>query len=60
MSVELKIIEETVDTVIDNIYDKLEDYMYEYGNYTETDNRFVRDREEYMLDVIKELYNRIK
>ena len=34
--------------------------MYEYGNYTESDNRFVKDREEYMLDVIKELYNRIK
>ena len=57
---ENKIVEETVDTVIDNIYDKLEEYMYEYGNYTESDNRFVRDREEYMLDVIKELYNRIK
>ena len=60
MSVENKIIDETVDTVIDNIYDKLEDYMYEYGNYIKSDNRFVRDREEYMLDVIKELYNRIK
>ncbi len=60
MSVELKIIEDTVDTVIDNIYDKLEEYMYEYGNYTESDNRFVRDREEYILDVIKELYNRTK
>tara|TARA_Y100000004_G_scaffold37020_1_gene39768 strand:+ start:204 stop:386 length:183 start_codon:yes stop_codon:yes gene_type:complete len=57
---ENKIVEETVDTVIDNIYDKLEEYMYEYGNYTESDNRFVGDREEYMLDVIKELYNRIK
>ena len=57
---ENKIIDETVDTVIDNIYDKLEDYMYEYGNYTESDNRFVRDREEYMLDDIKELYNRKK
>ena len=57
---ENKIVEETVDTVIDNIYDKLEEYMYEYGNYTESDNRFVGDREEYMLSVIKELYNRIK
>ena len=57
---ENKIVEETVDTVIDNIYDKLEEYMYEYGNYTESDNRFIGDREEYMLDVIKELYNRIK
>ena len=59
MSVKNKIIEETVETIIDNIEEKLVDYMYEYGNYTESDNRFVRDREEYMLDVIKELYNRI-
>ena len=60
MSIKNKIIEETVETIIDNIEEKLVDYMYEYGNYTESDNRFVRDREEYMLDVIKELYNRIK
>ena len=55
-----KIIEETVETIIDKLYQESEYYMYEYGNYTESDNRFVRDREEYMLDVIKELYNRIK
>ena len=55
-----KIKNETVETIIDVIEEKLVDYMFEYGNYTESDNRFVKDREEYMLDVIKELYNRIK
>ena len=35
-----KIIEETVETIIDNIEEKLVDYMFEYGNYTESDNRF--------------------
>ena len=55
-----KIINETVDTIIDSIYEKNEDYMYEYGNYTESNNEFFEDREEYMIEVINELYNRIK
>ena len=54
-----KIINETVDTIIDSIYEKTEDYMYKYGNYTESNNEFFYDREEYMIEVINELYNRI-
>ena len=54
-----KIINETVDTIIDSIYEKTEDYMYEYGKYTESNNEFFEDREEYMIEVINELYNRI-
>ena len=44
-----KIINETVDTIIDSIYEKTEDYMYEYGKYTESNNEFFEDREEYMI-----------
>jgi len=55
-----KIITETVETIIDSIYEKTEDYMFEYGNYEETNDEFFEDREEYMLEVIKELNNRIK
>ena len=55
-----KIINETVDTIIDSIYEKTEDYMYEYGKYTESNNEFFEDREEYMIEVISELYNRLK
>ena len=54
-----KIINETVDTIIDSIYENTEDYMYKYGNYTESNNEFCEDREEYMIEVINELYNRI-
>ena len=54
-----KIINETVDTIIDSIYEKTEDYMYKYGNYNESNNEFFYDREEYMIEVINELYNRI-
>ena len=60
MSVKNKIIEETVETIIDSIYEKTEDYMYEYGKYTESNDEFFEDREEYMIEVINELYNRIK
>ena len=35
-----KIIEETVETIIDNLEEKLVDYMFEYGDYNESDNKF--------------------
>ena len=59
MSVKNKIIFETVETIIDNIEEKLVDYMYEYGNYTESNDKFYSDKEELTELVIKELYNRI-
>jgi len=59
-----KIITETVETIIDSIYEKTEDYMFEYGSYSreyeETNDEFFEDREEYIIEVIKELNNRIK
>ena len=59
-----KIITETVETIIDNIYEKNGDYMFEYGSYSreyeETNDKFVEDQEKYVLEVIKELNNRIK
>ena len=61
MSEELKnkIIGETVETIIDNIDEKLVDYMFDYGNYEETDDRFFNDKEEMFCQVIEELNNRI-
>ena len=60
-----KIINETVETIIDSIYEKTEDYMLENGyDVSEMDEEFTseffEDREEYMIEVIKELNNRIK
>ena len=55
-----KIIEETVETIIDNIDEKLIDYMFEYGDYEESDDRFFDDKEEMFVQVIKELSDRIK
>ena len=54
-----KIIGETVETIIDNIDEKLVDYMFDYGNYEETDDVFFNDKEEMFGQVIKELNNRI-
>ena len=55
-----KIIGETVETIIDNIDEKLVDYMFEYGDYEESDDRFFDDKEEMFIQVIKELSDRIK
>ena len=55
-----KIIEETVETIIDSIEEKLVEYMFDIGKYSETNNKFYKDKEELTNLVIKELYNRVK
>ena len=55
-----RIIDETVDTIIDSIDEKTVDYMFEYGNYEETNDQFVEDLIVFKQQVIEELYNRIK
>ena len=60
MSVKNKIIEETVDTIIDSIEEKLVDYMFDLGQYSETNNKFYKDKEELTNLVIKELYSRVR
>ena len=54
-----KVVDETVDTIIDNIEDNLVHYMFEYGNYEETNNKFFNDKEKMFTKVVNELYNRI-
>ena len=55
-----KIIEETVETIIDNLEEKLVNYMFKYGNYTESNNNFWNDHEELFSQVIEEISNRLK
>ena len=59
MSVKNKIIEETVETIIDKLYQESEYYMYEYGEYSESDDKFIEDQEKIVVEIIKELNNRI-
>lgn len=54
-----RIIDETVDTIIDSIDEKTVDYMFEYGDYKETDDQFVEDLRVFKRQVITELYNRL-
>lgn len=54
-----KVVDETVDTIIDQLDQTLVDYMYEYGGYTESNNEFALDHKYLTKEVIKELYNRI-
>ena len=55
-----KVVDETVDTIIDHIDEILGDYMFEYGNYEETNDEFFDDKEEMFVKVIEVLYNRIQ
>jgi hypothetical protein len=54
-----RIIDETVDTIIDSIDETTVDYMFEYGNYEETDSQFLEDLKIFKKEIITELYNRI-
>ena len=54
-----KIINETVETIIDSIYEVTQEYMYESNQYNESNDKFVEDQEKYVIEVIKELNNRI-
>tara|TARA_A100001515_G_scaffold26520_1_gene20383 strand:+ start:260 stop:448 length:189 start_codon:yes stop_codon:yes gene_type:complete len=60
MSVKNKIKLETVETIIDNLEETLVDYMFEYGDYKESDNKFYNDKEELFSQVIEEISNRLK
>jgi hypothetical protein len=54
-----RIIDETVDTIIDSIDESTVDYMFEIGDYKETDDQFLEDLIVFKKQVVEELYNRI-
>tara|TARA_R100001082_G_C4243288_1_gene108282 strand:+ start:152 stop:343 length:192 start_codon:yes stop_codon:yes gene_type:complete len=54
-----KIIFETVETIIDSIYDTTTENMLDYGNYEESSDSFDENREELVLKVIEELNDRV-
>ena len=47
------------ETIIDKLYQEPEHYMYEYGEYSESDDKFIEDQEQIVVEIIKELNNRI-
>jgi len=54
-----KVVDEVIDTLVDNLEELTTHYMYEVGGYTESNSEFVVDHEEICDQVIKELFNRI-
>ena len=54
-----KIINETVETIIDSIYEVSSEYMYEFGHHSESTEEFIEEQEMYFKEVIKELNKRI-
>ena len=59
-SIKGKIVQETVETIIDHLYETSHHYMFELGNYGESDNKFIKDQEEIVRKVIVEINNRLK
>jgi len=55
-----KIINETVETIIDSMYEVTQEYMYNSEIYSESNDEFVKDQEKYVEEVIKELNKRLK
>lgn len=56
-----KIVDETTDTIIDNINEVLVDYIYEYDlikDYS-TQDKFPRLKRKIFIKVVEELHNRI-
>jgi diphthamide synthase (EF-2-diphthine--ammonia ligase) len=54
-----RIVDETIDTLVDKLDEITVDYMFEYGNYEETDEQFIQDLPVFKRAVIIELYNRL-
>jgi len=53
------VVDETVDTLIDIVWELVTDYMYEYGEYEESDDKFYSDNREIQKLVVEELNKRI-
>ena len=61
MSIKNKIVQETVETIIDHLYETSHHYMYEYGKTDyKTDSKFTKEQNEIVRQVIVELYRRSK
>ena len=53
------VVDETVDTLIDIVWELVTDYMYEYGEYKGSSDKFNRDNREIQKLVVEELNKRI-
>ena len=52
---EEEVIDLVCDAVVEKLYNELDYYMFEYLDYTETNDEYVEKAEELTLRIIKEL-----
>tara|TARA_A100001201_G_scaffold117012_2_gene100617 strand:+ start:466 stop:642 length:177 start_codon:yes stop_codon:yes gene_type:complete len=56
---EQEVIDLVCDSVVEKIYNELDYYMFDYLDYTETNDEYVEKVEELIIRIIKELYSQI-
>ena len=56
---EQEVIDLVCDSVVEKIYNELDYYMFDYLDYTETNDEYVEKVEELIIRIIKELYKQI-
>jgi len=57
---EQEVIDLVCDAVVEKLYNELDYYMFEYLNYTETNDEYVEKADELTIKIIKELYLQTK
>ena len=56
---EQEVIDLVCDSVVEKLYNELDYYMFEYLDYTETNDEYVEKADELTIRKIKELYSQI-
>ena len=57
---EQEVIDLVCDSVVEKLYNELDYYMFEYLDYTETNDEYVEKADELTVRIIKELYQQIQ
>ncbi len=57
---EQEVIDLVCDAVVEKLYNELDYYMFEYLNYTETNDEYVEKADELTIRIIKEIYLQTK
>ena len=55
-----EIVNNITETIIDELCEQTIHYMYKSNQYTESNDKFVKDQEEFVIEVIKELNKRVR
>ncbi len=56
---EQEVIDLVCDSIVEKLYNELDYYMFEYLDYTETNDEYVEKADELTTRIIKELYQQL-